>query len=218
MDHRITAIIAQKRNKTRMNIHLDGEYAFSLSRIVAAWLQLGMQLSDEKIARLQADDIYETAYQRAIKWISFRPRTEEEIRHRLLSLSVPEDTVRSIIEHLKNSQLINDNDFAERWVAERSDLRPRSRKALAYELKQHGIQPEIIEKVIEPLDDGYLAYQAGQKKARRIETLEWDQFRIKMLRYLAGRGFSYSASSTATCKIWDEIVGSNNNRDERADK
>ena len=46
---RITAIEPQKRDPDRVNIHLEGEYAFSLARIVAAWLQVGQDLSEEKI-------------------------------------------------------------------------------------------------------------------------------------------------------------------------
>jgi hypothetical protein len=42
-----------------VNLHLDGEFAFGLARITAAWLKVGDVLSDEKIAKLQADDARE---------------------------------------------------------------------------------------------------------------------------------------------------------------
>ena len=53
MNHRITAIQAQKRNPQRVSVFLDGEFAFGLSRIVAAWLAVGQEISDEKIALLK---------------------------------------------------------------------------------------------------------------------------------------------------------------------
>ena len=63
MTRRITALKLQKRNHTRVNVYLDGEYAFGLARIVAAWLTVGTELSDEKIAMLQAEDQREMTYQ-----------------------------------------------------------------------------------------------------------------------------------------------------------
>ena len=59
---KITAIEVQKRSPNRVNIHLDGEFAFGLARIVAAWLRVGQDLSEEKIEQLQADDARERAY------------------------------------------------------------------------------------------------------------------------------------------------------------
>ena len=37
---KITALTVQKKNPNRVNVHLDGEFAFGLARIVAAWLLL----------------------------------------------------------------------------------------------------------------------------------------------------------------------------------
>ena len=51
---KITGLKLQKRNNDRVNVYLDGEFAFGLSRIVAAWLRTGQELSDEKIAELKA--------------------------------------------------------------------------------------------------------------------------------------------------------------------
>ena len=54
MGKTVSAIIAQKRNKDRVSVYLDGEYAFGLSAcIVAAWLQVGQELSEEKIQQVE---------------------------------------------------------------------------------------------------------------------------------------------------------------------
>ena len=50
----ITAIKLQKRNYQRVNIYLNGEFAFGLARIVAAWLQVGQKISQEKIEELES--------------------------------------------------------------------------------------------------------------------------------------------------------------------
>lgn len=205
MEFRITAISPQKHNANRVNIHLDDEYAFSLSRIVAAWLQTGSLIDDEKIDRLKAEDELEKAYQRALNWISYRTRTEVEIKTRLEKLSIPPAFIQIVIERLKRNQLIDDEEFAVRWIQERNNNHPRSKKALAFELKQHGVDSEIIEDTIKSVDDSQQAYLSALKKARQLKDLEWFEYRQKMLRYLAGKGFSFGTSTEAAKRVWDEI-------------
>jgi regulatory protein len=80
---KITAIEPQKHDPDRVNIHLDGNYAFGLTRITATWLKIGQELSDDKIASLQAEDGRERAYQQAMLFLSYRARSESEIRQNL---------------------------------------------------------------------------------------------------------------------------------------
>ena len=61
---KITALEVQKKNPNRVNVHLDGEFAFGLARITAVWLKVGDVLSDEKITQLQNEDAREKRYNR----------------------------------------------------------------------------------------------------------------------------------------------------------
>src|SRR3990172_3767355 len=97
---KITAIEAQKNNPNRVNIHLGGEFAFGLARITAAWLKLGQELGDEKIAKLQADDARERAYQQAMLYLSYRARSESEIRQNLRKHEIPETVIEETLEKL----------------------------------------------------------------------------------------------------------------------
>jgi regulatory protein len=205
MMRRITALKLQKRNHQRVNVYLDGEYAFGLARIVAAWLGVGTELSDEKIAQLQAEDQRETAYQRALNLINFRPRTEVEIRQNLRRDNMEEEIILYVLERLKGSGLIDDAGFAQNWVENRVELRPRSRRALAFELKHHGVDSAIIEQTLGNVDDSNMAYQAAQRRVQKLKNLEWREFRLKMLRYLAQRGFAYEVSAEASRRIWEEL-------------
>src|SRR5258706_9029664 len=42
-----------RANPNRLNLYLDGEYAFGVARIVAAWLKVGLELDEKKIEQLQ---------------------------------------------------------------------------------------------------------------------------------------------------------------------
>lgn len=209
MDYKITALKAQKRNPERVNVYLDGEFAFGLARIVAAWLQVGLQISDEKIAQLKAEDEREVAYQRALNYLSYRPRSVAEVRTNLLSHDVPEETVAYALERLGRAGLVDDARFAQAWVENRNEMRPRGRRALAYELRSKGISDELIDQALETLDEDQLAYQAAARQASKWNHLEWFDFRNKMYAYLTRRGFAYSAASEATARAWSETQNSN---------
>lgn len=206
MNHRITALTVQKHNHQRVNVFLDGEFAFGLARIVAAWLSVGMEISNEKIAELRDQDERETAYQHALDSINYRPRTKAEIRQNLNRRGVKEEIIQTVLDRLQSSHLIDDSEYARTWVENRTDFRPRSRRALAYELKQRGVEPDIIQKTLETVDEDEMAYQAAQRQARKLNHMEWREFRQKMLRHLAQRGFNFDTSDQATRRAWNEIT------------
>lgn len=202
---KITAMVVQKKNPNRVNIHLDGEFAFGLARIVAAWLRVGQELSDEKIEQLQAEDARERAYQQSMLFLSYRARSESEIRKNLRKHEIPEAVIEQTLERLRQDGLANDSQFASAWVENRSAFRPRSRRMMAMELKQKGLDEEAIHAAIENVDDDAAAYEAAQKKAPRFKSLEWNDFRRKLSEFLARRGFSYSVISPVVTRIWNEM-------------
>jgi regulatory protein len=210
MEHKITALTLQKRNRQRVNVYLDGEFAFGLARILAAWMQVGQILSDEKIAQLKASDELEVAYQHAIKFMNYRPRTESEIRQNLLKHAVPEIILEEVVQRLHHAGLLDDRRFADAWVENRADLHPRSRRALAYELKQRGVDQQVIQKSLEQVDDDHAAYQAALRQSRKLQELDWQDFRKKMVGFLARRGFDYETSALVVKRVWNEIHNSPN--------
>ena len=202
---KITALQVQKRNPNRVNIYLDGEFAFGLARIVAAWLHVGQTLDEEKIAKLQAEDARERAMQQALLFLSYRARSEKEIRQNLSKHEIPEVVIEETLERLRRDGFANDKQFASAWVENRSTFRPRGRRALAMELRQKGIDDSTIESALEDVDEEALAYEAGLKKASKLRVQEWSEFRKKMSEFLARRGFSYSVIAPIVARLWDEI-------------
>ncbi|GAB4496529.1 MAG: RecX family transcriptional regulator [Anaerolineales bacterium] len=201
---KITAITAQKKNPNRVNIYLDGEFAFALARITAAWLKIGDILSDEKIASLQAEDSKERALQQALLFLSYRVRSEKEIRQNLLKHEYSEDVIEITLQRLRDTGLANDNDFARAWVENRNTFRPRSRRALTMELRQKGLDEETVKSAVSDVDESALAYDTARKRASRFQGLEWSEFRKKLSEYLARRGFPYSVIAPVVTQIWNE--------------
>jgi len=202
---KITALVVQKRNPNRVNVHLDGEYAFGLARIVAVWLRVGQELDEEKLKRLQVEDARERAVQQALLFLSYRARSESEIRQNLRKHEMPEEVIEETIARLRQDGLANDGQFAQAWVENRSTFRPRSRRMLAMELRQKGLDDEAVSSALEAVDDEPLAYEAAKKRAARLKALEWVDFRKKLSEFLARRGFSYSVIAPVVTRIWNEI-------------
>jgi regulatory protein len=209
MNREITALKAQIKNPNRISVYLDGEYAFGLARIVAAWLKIGQALSEEDIQRLKLQDTYEIAYQRGLRFLSFRARSETEIQRKLNELGFEPPVVDAAIQRMKENKFLGDEQFARDWVENRSTFRPRSKRLLAMELRQKGVAEESIQQALDDTgDEDNLAYQAALKQARRLAEADWETFRNRLGAFLARRGFSYGTIAPILRQVWDEIHSS----------
>jgi len=201
----ITALEAQKRNPNRVNVHLDGIYAFSLSRIVAAWLTVGREMSDSEIGGLQKDDSYEEAAQVALRFIAYKPRTTAEVRKRLMESKFSESAIEHTISHFTQTGLINDGQYARDWVGDRQVFHPRSARQMEYELRRKGVQREEIEAALsEVVDDEQMAYQLACQKINRYDSLDFKEFRSRLGGMLSRRGFSYETVTRVINRMWSE--------------
>ncbi|NTU56884.1 MAG: RecX family transcriptional regulator, partial [Anaerolineales bacterium] len=118
---------------------------------------------------------------------------------------IPEAVIMETLERLRRDGLANDGQFARAWVENRSTFRPRSRRLMALELRQKGLDDEAAKSALEGVDDDALAYEAAQKRATRFKGLEWSEFRTKLSGFLARRGFSYSVIAPVVTRIWNEM-------------
>jgi regulatory protein len=204
--NKISAIEPQQKNPQRVNIYLDGEFAFGLARVTAGWLNVGQELSDEKISALQAEDANEVTYQKALHFLSYRPRSSAEVRQNLEKRGTPADLVESTLNRLQRTGLVNDREFAHAWVENRNAFQPRGKSALRFELRRKGLSDEIVQTVLdEQVDEEALAFQAARKYAPRLAGQEWLAFRQKLSGFLARRGFSYATITPIVSEVWTQI-------------
>lgn len=205
MDKEITSLKAQKKNPNRISVFLDGEYAFGLARIVAAWLRIGQRLSEADIERLKQQDSYEVAFQRGLRFLGYRARSETEVQRKLSEQGFAPEVIEATIQRLKENGFLGDAQFAQDWVENRSTFRPRSRKLLTLELRQKGVAEEDIQKALaETEDESSLAYQSAVKYAHRLAGLDWETFRKRLGGHLMRRGFSYGTVAPVLRQVWDE--------------
>jgi len=215
----ITAIDVQARNPRRVNVFLDGAFAFALSMEVAtqANLQPGVALSDQNIAGLVAEGKWQKLYDATLNFLSYRPRSEDEVRRYLSRRQTPPDLSARLIARLTESRLLDDEAFARYWVENREAFSPRSGRALRAELRSKGVDDSTIASAIEG-DDSDAAYRAAQKKARPLSTADRDTFRRKLLSFLMRRGFSYDTAREAVNRVWTETQANADERGQDADE
>jgi len=199
----ITRLVAQKRNKERVNVYIDDEFAFGLAMIEALKLKKGQHLTDADIARLKALDEIEKAHERALNYLSYRPRSLNEVRKNLAE-KYPEATVDAVVERLEHAGLINDEEFARFWVENRDRFKPRSERALRYELRQKGVSDRDINLALEELDEAGAALRAAEDRLRRYRNADEATFRKRLSDFLARRGFSYGIIRDVVDQLWSQ--------------
>jgi regulatory protein len=202
----ITALKLQKKNKERVNVYLDDRYAFSLAAIEAAKLKQGQVLSDQEIEDLLGRDSFHKAYAKALRFLSYRPRSGAEVRRYLQGKKVTPAIEAEVVERLTAAGLLDDQAFANYWVENRENFNPRGRYALRYELRQKGVSEETIASALEDIDEEESAYRALISRARRMPPLDRGSFRKKLGSFLRRRGFSYEAINAALERIWQGMV------------
>lgn len=202
---KITALKVQQRNRERVSVYVDGRFAVGVPAIVAARLSVGRELSDADLDALRQQGSIEDLYNRALDFLSYRPRSESEIAAYLRRHDATDEESAAIIERLRGAGLLDDEAFARFWVENRERFRPRGARALRYELRRKGLPAEAIDQALEDLDASASAYQAAAKKARQLTGLERLEFQRKLVEYLARRGFDYGVAKEAAERHWSEL-------------
>lgn len=200
----ITRLVFQRSNAQRVNVHLDGRYAFAVPAVEAAQLRLGQFLSDAEIGRLRDLDARQRAYDRVLRLLSHRPRSEAEVSRYLRRRDTPPDVVEEVMTRLRGQGYLDDEAFVAFWIENRERFKPRGPRALRHELRQKGVERRLIDQGLQGLDVSDSAYRAAQPRLRRWSHLEQGEFRQKALGYLARRGFPYGVANEVVERLWKE--------------
>lgn len=207
---KITAVEAQQKRRRRVNVYLDDHYAFSLSDVVAerAGLRPGMYLSALDVARLEQDDAAQVALDSALGYLSYRPRSERELRQNLSRKGIAPTLIEQVVARLQELSLLDDAAFAQFWVENRDRFSPRGVLALRSELFGKGVGRETIDEAIAGgADEESRARAVAEKKLVRLRGLDYRTFYGRLVALLARRGFSYEVAGRVTRSLWQNTDG-----------
>jgi regulatory protein len=200
----ISGIGLQVRPRSpRVNVHIDGRFAFSLPADAALHLSVGDAIDDDELRALLARDAAERAYQRALRFLAVRPRSVLEVRRRLRAAGVERLPSAEAIDRLRDQGLLDDTQFATYWVEQRQTFRPRGSRALISELRARGVDRETTAVAVEAVaeDQCDAACRAGLREARRLAASDEREFSCVLGGYLARRGFDFTTTRAAVQRL-----------------
>jgi len=203
---KVTDLRRGKNRGKRLNVFLDGRFAFSLQVEVAVktGLQIGQELSTNQIEKLTGTDHLHRCLDAATLYLSYRPRSESEVREKLERRGFDDGSITATLNKLKAQKLVDDVAFATFWKENRETFSPRSQRLTGLELKKKGVAAEIISQVVSTADDSVGAYRAALAKARRLPLDDYQAFHRRLVAYLQRRGFSYETIKNTTEQVWQE--------------
>jgi len=204
---KITALRVSKGRRKRVNVFLDDRFALGLEIEVVArnGLKVGQELSAGEIEMLVKDGCFQRCFDAALRYLSYRPRSESELRKRLHQRGFDDSNVEAVVDRLKEQCLLDDVAFAQFWKENRESFRPRSRGLTRLELRQKGIADEIINQVVDTVDDSDSAYRAALSKARTLSSSDYQGFSRRLGAYLKRRGFNYGVINHTVQRLWQEL-------------
>ena len=202
----ITKMECGKRNKERVNVYIDEEFAFSVDMEII--YKEGLKVKDsvdlERLKNIIDEDNYIKCKNAAIRIIERSYKSEKEIKDKLLKKEFDMKTVYRTLSFLKEYNLIDDEKLVSMYVKDR--LRNQGDKKKKYSLMQKGLNEEIIERELEKLNDDDLeemAYSLALKKYSVLSKKENDKYKLyqKLTRNLIGRGYGYDLVSRVVKRI-----------------
>lgn len=202
----------QQRNPNRVNVHVDGSYAFSLDASLAleAGLRAGSPLPAELLGQLLQRDQVAKAVEAGVRLLTFRPRSEAELRQRLARKCYEEPVVAQALQRLRELGYVDDEEFARFWVHNRDQFKPMGSRRLRSELLQKGLDRDTAQQAIEDRrqqDEDALALTAARARLRSYASYDYPVFQRRLGGYLARQGFDYGTASRVIRRLWAELQG-----------
>ena len=146
---------------------------------------------------MQADgpdaDPMSVAREIALNRLTMRDHSRQELDDKLADKDVPEEVRTQLLDRFEELGLVNDAHFAQQWTRARRSSRKLSGYAVRRELQAKGVDRELIDEALEPIDHGSevaLATDLARKKWRQVHQLPREVAYRRMAGTLARKGYS----------------------------
>lgn len=184
-------------------LHLDGEYAFTVSEsLVARWrLFKDRELDDDAVDALRAAASSERVMADAYRLLGHRARSRRELQARLLEKGHDDAVVRGALDRLADDGLLDDAAFARSYVADKRGLSGWGTERIRRGLAALGVADDIAAAEIGAASPDHapaeLDRALDQLRRRGEPVAPFDVARRRAYHALLRRGFSGSVAYTA---------------------
>ncbi len=196
----------EKRRGRRVDVYVDGRLALTLAKELAIerGLRAGATITPDQLSALAQEGARRGALAAGLRLLSYRLRSEEELRRRLADKRYDRKAIESALARLRELGYLDDEAFSRYWAETRQAQRPRSRRLLASELRRRGIDKETAELATADVSDEDAAYLAASGRLRALRGQEYQAFRERLGRFLTSRGFGYGIARHVIERCWAE--------------
>ena len=196
MELLISAVEPQKKKKGRFNIYTDGEYSVSLNAETCAVYNIkpGQTIDEDTLKAAVAKDNTQYAFDSAVSLLAHQMRTKSELTARLNQKGIDPDAVHAAIQKLAAYGYVDDDKYANDYVESAITAARLGRRAVAYRLKEKGIDDTTAQKAL-------LQYTYETEKSIAAENMDMlrhkyrnddaQKQRRKIFSALQRRGFEY---------------------------
>ena len=206
----ITDLEPQANNAERVNVYVDGRFLLGVDGVIVLrmGLRVGQELLPEQLEQLRSEEAEQQAVDRALNYLSFRPRSREEVRRYLQRKETPPYVIDAALERLDRLNFVDDRTFVEFWVENREKFNPRGSRAVKNELRQKGVERDVVDELVDSDGDEELALRAARKKATSLvhtPGMDYATFRNRLGGFLQRRGFGYEVVTRTVKALWNEM-------------
>src|SRR5204863_600244 len=136
-------------------------------------------------------DPAELAREVCLRQLAVRPRTRAELATALRRRRIPDDVIVEVLDRYDEVGLIDDAAFARAWVTSRHHGRGLARRALAGELRQRGVDGQLVGVALDELDaatEAATARELAERKLRGMGTAAPEVVFRRLVGMLARKG------------------------------
>lgn len=159
---------AEPRRKGLVQLYIDGEPAVKIDREVylLSGLKPGDQLTDEELHELILDSDARRATEKALYLLEYRDHTKKELTDKIARTAASREAAEAAAGRMEELGLIDDDSYGRRYAKELFERKKYGPLRVRQELRQKGIEPGLIDELLEEYDD------PDAFRERITETLE----------------------------------------------
>lgn len=205
----ITDIKLQVKRENRCSIYINGEFVFGLSDVDVLFykLKIGDTISEDKYNEIIDNVLLNSAKNTALKFLSTRMRSEQEVRKKLEEKEFGVDVVDKVITFLENYKYIDDVQFAKTYSRDRLKVKGHGIKKIKYDLKMLGVQEEIIDEILSEEEAKEMEYEKAYSQAfKKAKNLDINDIKDKkkLNDFMLRRGYNYDIIVSVMKDLADE--------------
>lgn len=187
----ITKIQVQSKDKSRVNLYLDNKFfcGLDMETAVKHSLKPGTIISEEKLTEIQMESEKQSAYNKALKLVSIRYKTQREIERYLYEKGYLSQVVYYVLSRLIEYHFVDDERFVNSFIQTHKDRYGKLK--LKQQLMIRGVSENLIDSAISEVDfdqtDEIIMLAEKYMKSKEPTKENY----AKLFKYLMGKGFEY---------------------------